>query len=360
MPRGPNKLSDATKRETIEAIERTEGRITTAANLIGIDRSTFGHRVRRCIADGYLTSDHTVTQEGRRFLNKEFHVEELPSEIPPVKELWERRIQEYERKDAAEKARRLIPVKVNMDGPIGILHMGDPHVDDPGTDARQLLRDIDLINNTEGLFGANVGDLHNNWIGRIAHLYGQQSTSAQEAWALVDDFVKSVRWLYLIGGNHDVWSGSGDPLRWITRHQGIVFEDWGARLNLKFPNGKQIRINARHDFTGHSMWNTAHGPAKAVQMGWRDHILTCGHKHTSGYQILKCPATGLISHAMRVAGYKIHDRYAKEKDLPNQNITPAVVTIIDPQYEDDDPRLVTVIHDAEEGAEYLTWKRGKK
>lgn len=360
MPRGPNKLTDETKRETIEAIERAEGKLLTGANFLNLDRGTFRNRVVRCVSDGYLTKDFTVTTEGRRFLNKEFHVEELPSEIPPVEELWERRIQEFDRKDKAETARRLIPVKINTDGPIGILHMGDPHVDDPGTDARQLLHHVKLINETEGLFGANVGDLHNNWIGRIAHLYGQQSTSALEAWALVDDFVKSVRWLYLIGGNHDVWSGSGDPLRWITKHQGIVFEDWGARLNLKFPNGKQVRINARHDFTGHSMWNPAHGVAKAVQMGWRDHILTCGHKHISGYQVLKCPSTGLISHALRIAGYKIHDRYAKEKDLPNQNITPAVVTIIDPQYDDDDPRLVTVLNDAGEAAEYLTWKRGRK
>jgi len=360
MPRGPNKLTDETKRETIEAIERADGKLITGANSLNMDRGTFRNRVLRCVFDGYLTKDYDVTPQGRRFLNKEFHVEELPSEIPPVEELWERRIKEFDLKDKAEKARRLIPVKVNMDGPIGILHMGDPHVDDPGTDARKLLQDVDLINSTEGLFGANVGDLHNNWIGRIAHLYGQQSTSALEAWALVDDFVKSVRWLYLIGGNHDVWSGSGDPLRWITKHQGIVFEDWGARLNLMLPNGKQVRINARHDFTGHSMWNTAHGPAKAVQMGWRDHILTCGHKHTSGYQILKCPSTGLVSHALRIAGYKIHDRYAKEKDLPNQNITPAVVTIIDPEYADDDPRLITTIHDAEEGADYLTWKRNKK
>ena len=121
-----------------------------------------------------------------------------------------------------------------------------------------------------------------------------------------------------------------------------------------------MRVNARHDFPGHSQWNTAHGPAKAVQMGWRDHILTCGHKHTSGYQLLKCPSTGLISHAIRVAGFKILDRYAKELGLPNQNISPSCVTIIDPQYEDDDPRLVTVIHDVEEGAEYLTWKRSRK
>jgi hypothetical protein len=138
-----------------------------------------------------------------------------------------------------------------------------------------------------------------------------------------------------------------------------VHESWGARLNLCFPNGKEVRINARHDFAGHSMWNTVHGASKAAQMGWRDHVLVCGHKHTSGYQLLKDPATGLISHVLRVAGYKVYDRYARELGLPDQNISPAAVTIIDPEYMDDDPRLVTVLHDVAEGAEFLNYKRNR-
>ena len=35
------------------------------------------------------------------------------------------------------------------------------------------------------------------------------------------------------------------------------------------------------------MWNTAHGVSKASQMGWKDHILTCGHTHVSGYQVIR-------------------------------------------------------------------------
>ena len=68
------------------------------------------------------------------------------------------------------------------------------------------------------------------------------------------------------------------------------------------------------------MWNTAHGLSKAIQMGWRDHVLTAGHTHVSGYQVLKDPATGLVSHALRIASYKEIDRYAEQKGLPDQNI----------------------------------------
>ena len=277
--------------------------------------------------------------------------------VRPVEELIAERVRKYDLKKTNNEYRRLINIKIKIDGPIAIAHFGDPHVDDDGTDLSQLFRDADTVNKTEGMFAGNVGDLQNNWVGRLTHLWSAQSTSAKEAWKLTEYFVNSVPWLYLIAGNHDCWSGNGDPLEWIMRGHGGVFEYHGARINLIFPNKRKVRINSRHNFKGHSMWNTAHGVARAVQTGWRDHILTCGHTHVSGYQVLKDPSSGLVSHAIRCGSYKIFDRYAEEKGLPDQNVFNCPVTIIDPSYADDDNRLITTIFDPQEGAEYLTWKR---
>lgn len=288
---------------------------------------------------------------------KPFEFNPLPSSMMDIEDLLERRRREFNRIHEAKMARKLIPVRIKMDGPIGIAHFGDPHVDDPGTNIPLLERHVQIVNDTEGLFGANVGDTQNLWIGRMARLYGEQSTSAAESWKLAEWLVTSVSWIYLIAGNHDLWAGAGDPIQWIARQQGNLYEAHGARLALTFSNGREVRVNARHDFQGHSMWNTAHGPSKAAQIGWRDHILTCGHKHTSGYAPVKDPASGIISHAIRAASYKWHDRYADEKGLPDQNMFECPVTIIDPDA--DERRLVTVIFDPEEGAEYLTWKRQK-
>ena len=130
-------------------------------------------------------------------------------------------------------------------------------------------------------------------------------------------------------------------------------------MNLRFPNGKEIRINARHMFKGNSIWNTAHGVSRAVQTGWRDHILTCGHTHVSGYQVLKDPSSGLISHALQVASFKVIDNYAEKLGLDDKNIFNCPVTIIDPQYDDHDNRLITTIFNPIEASEYLTFKREK-
>lgn len=339
-------LDEALAAQALEAFAE-HGNVTAAALALGIPRTTLDNRLRVARAMGIPEP-------------KPFVAEDLPDELPSAEELIARRRKQFARKQAAEDARTLIPIRITCDGPIGIAHMGDPHVDDDGTDIDLLQRHVGIINKTEGLFAGNVGDYSNNWVGRLARLYGQQSLSAAEAWVLVEWLVRSTRWLYLVGGNHDCWSGDGDPIKWMAKSARVQYEAHGARLGLTFPNGRVVRLNARHDFKGHSQWNTAHGPAKAVQLGWRDHILTCGHLHTSGVQILRDPSDGLISHVLRVGSYKTYDRYAKEKGLPNQTFTVCPVTVIRPQFADDDNRLITTFLEPETAAEFLTWLRKRK
>lgn len=336
-------------RLAIQALEALEqyGTVTAAAAALGLPRNTLDTRLRRA-----RTMDLAMP--------KPFVAEELPDELPTADELLERRAKQFAKKRTAKDARHLIPIRITCQGPIGIAHMGDPHVDDDGTDIELLRTHVRIINETEGMFAGNVGDYSNNWVGRLAKLYGQQSLSAAEAWVLVEWLIRSVRWLYLVGGNHDLWSGAGDPIKWMAAQARVQYEAHGMRLGLTFPNGRVIRVNARHDFTGKSMWNTAHGPAKAAQLGWRDHILTCGHLHISGYNVLRDPATGLISHALRVGSYKTFDRYAEEKGLPNQTFTVCPVTIIRPQFEDSDNRLITPFLEPETAADFLKFLRRKK
>lgn len=339
-------LDPDTMLETLRLVSSHET-ITAAAAEAGINVNTFRTRVKRSQA----------WAQNRLDQDKGFETPDLPPEIAPVSELLARREREWDRRDAALTARSLIPITVTEDGPIGIAHLGDPHLDDPGMNIRLLRRHLDAIKGTRGLLAGNVGDTTNNWIGRLARLYAEQSTTAGEAWALAEWLFEEIPWLYVVGGNHDVWHGEHDILKWIAKFSGTLYEWHGARLELRLPGGRTCRVNARHDFSGHSQWNTAHGVGKAVQMGWRDHVLTCGHRHVSGYQILKDPATGLISHAIRCGTYKQWDSYAKAKGLPNQNAFPACVTVIDPDQPEDSTRFVTTILDVEEGAEFLRWKR---
>jgi hypothetical protein len=318
--------------------------------------------VRGLIAEGLVRNDgagrsrlYVANDNGTQ---SEYSVEHPPTEPIDSDELVARRKVQFARKRQCEIERALIRVKVNIDGPIGILHFGDPHVDDDGTDIDALERHTDLVRNTPGLFAGNVGDTTNNWVGRLARLYGQQSTSAAEGWALAEWFVGRCRWLYMVAGNHDMWSGAGDPMMWIARQNGALYKETNVRLALDFPNGREVRVNVRHDFTGHSMWNPAHGSMRAAQQGVKDHILVNGHKHVTGYGIIKDGHSGLVSHCIQVGSYKIYDRYAQEKGFRDQSISPCAVTVIDPA-SPDEVGIVHTFWDAELAADFLTWKRSK-
>lgn len=280
-------------------------------------------------------------------------------EEEPFDDLLARRLKAFERKKAARQNNHLINIKINLEGPIGICVLGDPHVDDDGCDLGAILEHADILNNTPGMFAANIGDTTNNWVGRLGRLYGQQGTTESEAWRMAEWFMGLFNWLYLIGGNHDVWSGTGDPLKYIMRLHGskAVQKDHGCRLNLIHPNGAETRVNSRHDFHGHSQWNNAHGPMKAVRQGWRDHIAVCGHKHSTGIGVLKDPASGLISHAARVATFKRVDRYADELGLMDEMVSPSMTFIIDPSEPDDSPGRVVPFHCPKKAAAFLTYLR---
>lgn len=289
---------------------------------------------------------------------------EVPDRELDAETLLARKAQKFERIQAHEEAAALRVVRVRESLPIGIMHFGDPHLDDDGSDTGLLERHVALVQETDGLYGATVGDMTNNWTGRLGRLYSNQSTTAREAWILVEWLMHAVPWLYVIGGNHDVWSGAGDPLTWLAQSATFGYTPHGCRIALRFPGGREVRVNARHDFRGHSMWNPAHGVARAAQMGWRDHLLMAGHKHVSGYNVLRHPdaATGigggLVSHCVRVATYKVYDDYATAQGLPNQSLGPCCVTVINPQATNE-LNLVHVFWEPFEAAEYLTWLRKK-
>ncbi len=285
-----------------------------------------------------------------------FEVPELPSPDEPIDELIERRSKAFSRLKEAREAREVIPVQVNVRGPYGILHMGDPHVDDDGCDWPTLRHHLDLINGTPALFGASIGDQSNNWVGRLARLYANQGTGARDAWRMVEWFIRSVRWLYMLGGNHDVWSGHGDPIQWMAAQSGALYQWHGVRLALISPGGSETRINARHDFAGTSQWNGAHAPAKAARLGWeRDHLYTCGHRHMAAENTLIFNNGNHVARAVRVGTYKVFDDYADAKGFPHENM-PAALTVINPHPRTEAGR-VSVFWDVDEGADFLRYLR---
>ena len=349
--------SKASDDQILKSLQEANGIRAIVAAKFKMNERTLQMRLKKMKDKGYVIPDSTY-QPGRQVVDKgDYEFTALPDDDVPIEELIAQRKRKFQHKREHEEASKLIPIKVKMDGAIGILHFGDPHVDDDGCDIEAIERHTDLVNRTEGLFAAKVGDTTNNWCGRLARLYADQTTSAAQAWKIAEWFINRCNWLYMIGGNHDLWSGSGDPLRWIAKQQDALYKSSEARLALRFPNGLEVRVNARHDHSGSSIWNPAHGPMKAALMGTRDHLYVAGHKHESAYSVLKDAISGITMHACKVASYKIYDRYAKERGFRDNCLSPCALTTINPALPADHPDLVKVWWDPEEGANYLTFLR---
>lgn len=330
----------ATDDEILAALNHHNGNRTKTAAALGYSVRTFMTRLANI-------------KNKRKIDKPEYSFTPLPLDDVPIDELIEHRKRQFKHKRAHEEASKLIPIRIKLEGPIGLLFFGDPHVDDDGTDIEALERHTQLVRDTEGLFAVNVGDTTNNWVGRLARLYSDQSTSASQAWRLAEWFIGRCDWLWIIAGNHDLWSGAGDPLRWIAKQQDALYKSSEARIALRFPNGREVRINSRHDHAGSSIWNPAHGPMKAAIMGTRDHLYVAGHKHESAYSVLKDAISGIAMHALKVSSYKVYDRFAKDRGFRDNTLSPCAVAIIDPDLPPEHPDLIKVFWEPEVAVEYL-------
>jgi UDP-2,3-diacylglucosamine pyrophosphatase LpxH len=266
----------------------------------------------------------------------------LPRLIADLKDTFRRRKEYWD-------ARECVDVTVRMDGPIGVANFGDPHLGNPGTDVAAIEHDTALVAETEGMFAATVGDITDNWIGRLQAIYKETESTEHDSIRMAKWFFDRCdgRWLYIVGGNHDAWHGGLSPWQWLLADVPAVKELHGVRFRLNFPNGRKVVMNARHHFKGYSQWNEAHGMVKYAKMGMResDHVLTCGHLHHNAYHVIGNERLGL-THCIRVAAYKRYDDYARShvgvEAWESYAWSPCVGVVVDP-YSPTEAGLVTVV-----------------
>ena len=172
------------------------GSMSAASSALGISR----HAVARALKSPRL----------EELLKEKSALEfpDFPDDDIPVEQELKQAAERFEKRYAAVKAHEWFTIKVNDPLPIGILWFGDPHIDDNGCNLPRLLRDVELCRDTEGLYGANIGDTTNNWSGRLVKLYANQDASLRTArrrakWFMLDS---GVEWLVWLMGNHDCLS----------------------------------------------------------------------------------------------------------------------------------------------------------
>jgi len=325
-----------------------------ACALLGLpDPRTSGHAVRAMQARGTAPAAHAAQTDPPPLLAA-FTPPALPSADEPIEALVERRIADFRRKQAAASARQWMRFKVNDTLPFALAFVGDPHVDDDGCDIGRLKAHMDTIERTPGMLGVGMGDWTNNWRGSLSRIWAQQRTSECDAWRLAEWVLRYKSWMLLLRGNHDMWSGAGDPLKWIA-DGGSPMVDWEAKFVVAC-GGAEWRINAAHNFPGHSQWNKLHGPMKRARFGAQEaDLYVAGHLHTFALAEEQDESTGKTFWLARCRGYKVMDQYATVLGYGQaQDTGHSIVAVCSPL-----TGKMKCLSDVEEASDYLTFLRAK-
>lgn len=330
--------------DQLRATIAEQGSIRAAARFLnqpGLSERNIRRRLKDAHSESYTIEDQ----------------EELP-EID-VMELLQRRSEEFRRRAHNENAKRWHTIRLKSNEPIGLGIIGDLHLDDDGTDVDLAFRHAELFNGSiPGLYGGFLGDIWNNWQGRLARLWADQSISAKEAQALVAHYLETVHLLFAIVGNHDIWGGKDDLLSYMLEANCDVTSKHAQKVRIVFPNGRDVRIQARHTFPGRSMWVTQFGALKAAQLDGSCDIYAAGHIHTSGYSHGWHEGAERMYHAVQVCSYKRLDDYPIELGLRQQDLYQCPVALIDPSASSP-VNFIRFEFDPFEGAERLKWMRGR-
>ncbi len=357
----------------VEAIAKHRGNIAAAAQAeaanLGLTPSGFSSRARKARELGMWSREELPLYQSGRLAHggpSRFEPQpvptapQLPEDDVPTSELialLRRRVQKRIEHSTAKRWRKFI---VPIDGPYGLLLMGDPHLDDNGCDWNILTAHCELAARTKGIYACNLGDTSNNWGGRLSSLWAHQDTSADTTRKLIKWFFNDsgLSWFLWLIGNHDSMPGpvGRDALeRFRPNH--VAMEDWGARVTLCSPNGTEFRMHLAHDFPGHSQWNSLHGPQKAALMNDWAHLYGAGHKHNWALAQNEHEHRGEIYWLVRARGYKVLDSYGERLGFGSQAHGHSILAVVDPSA--NGPGRVQCFSDPEEGAEFLAFKRRK-
>jgi hypothetical protein len=283
---------------------------------------------------------------------------DLPSSELEPDEIIEQAAVRFERHQAARDARRWMEIKVKTNKPFALAFVGDPHLDNNGCNWPLLREHIKILSKTDGLYATNLGDLTDNWVGRLVRLYADQEMSKKSAWKLAKYFMRDagIKWLCHIIGNHDAWN-DGPYLIKANAAPMVPVEDWQSRFQIVFPNGSRVRIHAAHDFPGSSIWNPMHGPQKASMLLEHADIYAAGDKHNWAINQSENANRDFVYHLIRARGYKMIDQYADNLGYASQKYGATITAVIDPV--GIGVKKIRCFADIEEAAEFLTWKRGR-
>lgn len=341
MPTNP--VSQAELDRTLKAVQEA-GSNAKAAAILGVNEST----VRRRLRDAGMSAKHDMVSMPSFVIDGD--------EEEPIDSILDRKAKHFERKLKAHSDREWFRIKINEAKPYAILAFGDVHLDDDGANIPLLQRHLKIASQP-GVYGLNIGDVSNNWVGRLERLYAHQETSRNTGRRLVDWFMwdSGVSWLCWVLGNHDTWNEGADfHMRLAQRKIPVI--DWKAQFALEHPSGSVCKLDASHGRKGSSMWNNLHATLKAAKLGEMADAYLTGHTHNYGCEDLEIAERKSSTWLVQLRGYKFFDTHALYNNFAEYQRGSSVLLIVDPSEGAKRP-ILQCFDDVELGYQFLKMLR---
>ena len=254
------------------------------------------------------------------------------------------------------------PIELPDNKAFCVIALGDPHLDNKGTDLDMWEDWIEpLYRKEEWIRGVCLGDMTDNWLRFLGFLYEKAETTREEGYILTQKYIEDIgdRLDCIVGGNHDAWANEY-WLQKLAEDLGVKYRPHGITLAYKTPNGRQIQVGMRHRFRGNSIYNPNHGVERATKLdGWRPNLLLGGDKHISGMGVVNDCETGKKTHCYQLAAFKVIDDYAEKINFRDDHVTPGMAFVIDPRFEDDQAKLITPFFCPHQAVDYTEYLRKK-
>lgn len=351
---------NAADAEALELVDQW-GSLAEAARQTGIKYRTLQGRYRRAKQLVDDTVRKPLPDSISPSTQRKVDYPDLPCDELPFDEWLDAKMKTFARKDARKKAEKWFRIKLSEDKPFAIVAFGDPHMDDDSCNWPQLKLDVDTVAGTPGMYGLNIGDVTNNWVGRLTKKYAAQDATIVQARRAAEAFFNDwgVHWLCHLVGNHDDWEHGAAILNLVKNRPEVPLLDWRAQFVLEFPKtGKRLLVDAAHDFKGKSQDNPLAGPAKAAIRQSPADLFLCGHQHHGSIMKMPIGGDGRVVGLGRASGYKAHDEYAWKNGFDDTDFCHAVVAVIDPN-SDNMGRDLQLFDNVQLASEYLTFARSR-
>ena len=322
--------------------------------LAGYEKAIKQHGTAKAAAAALDMNYHTFRSRMSRLKNEKIPTKSktrgartghIPKKTYDFRRFLDVRMDQYDRQLAHETAWDWAEVFIPDSKPVGLMVFGDPHLDNPGTHIEEFVDHLYLAKDTPGVYAVNLGDVTDNWTGKLMAKYQDHVVSRGDAMEatrhIMNDF--GVHWLLWLIGNHDVWE-SGQHILEGLNSKNTLMRYWDAKVNFNFPGEQVIKVHAAHSFKGTSMYSPTYGAAKHATLAQDADLWICGHFHESGIQVFEARHSNKIFTLGQASGYKKIDNYARAGGFGSCRSGSSIFFILDPSAEQPEDRVLPFLN----------------